>query len=40
MIGAGAVVNSSFEDGNVRLAGIPAKVVSDKPNAYMRTFDI
>jgi serine O-acetyltransferase len=29
-IGANAVVNSSFPDGNVTIAGIPAKIVSEK----------
>lgn len=35
MIGANSVVNSSFES-NIRIAGIPAKKVSDKANIYIR----
>lgn len=37
MIGANAVVNSSFEEGNVRSAGVPVKVVSNNPNVYKRS---
>lgn len=37
MIGANAVVNSSFKEGNVRIAGIPAKIVSNSPNVYKRS---
>ena len=36
MIGAGAVVNKSFKDGNCRIAGNPARVISNVPNVYMR----
>ena len=32
-IGANAVVNKSFPEGNVTLGGIPAKVISDKSTA-------
>lgn len=30
VIGANAVVNKSFEEGNVTLGGVPAKIISDK----------
>ncbi len=36
MIGAGAIVNKSFKDGNCRIAGNPARVVSNEPNVYKR----
>lgn len=36
MIGANAVVNKSFSD-NVVLAGVPAKVMSEKRNPLART---
>lgn len=36
MIGANTVVTKSFSEGNYRIAGIPAKVISDKPNCYKR----
>lgn len=36
MIGAGAVVTKSFEKGNVRIAGVPAKVISEEGNIYHR----
>ena len=39
MIGAGSVVNKSFKDGNCRIAGIPAKVISNEPNVYQRSLD-
>lgn len=35
MIGANSVVNSSFPS-NIRIAGIPAKKISEKPNIYVR----
>ena len=37
MIGANAVVSKSFEEGNCRIAGNPAKVISNEPNCYMRS---
>ena len=36
MIGANAVVCHSFEEGNCRIAGSPAKIISNKPNTYKR----
>lgn len=39
MIGANSVVNCSFIDGHVRIAGVPAKVVSNDPNFYIRNFN-
>lgn len=36
-IGANAVVNKSFPDGNVTLGGIPAKVISQKSTAGLLT---
>lgn len=35
-IGANAVVNSSFSEPRVTIAGVPAKVVSKKGNQYIR----
>ena len=37
MIGAGAIVNKSFENGNCTIAGNPAVCVSEHGNAYFRT---
>lgn len=37
MIGAGAVVNKSFPEGNCRIAGVPARVISNEPNVYKRS---
>lgn len=37
MIGAGAIVNKSFKDGNCRIAGNPARVISNEPNVYKRS---
>ncbi len=37
MIGANAVVNKSFSNGNCRLGGNPAVIISDLPNVYHRT---
>lgn len=39
IVAAGAVVNQSFEDGNVVLAGIPAKVVKRLPPYLTRDSD-
>jgi serine O-acetyltransferase len=36
MIGANAVVTKSFEEGCCRIAGIPAKKISDEGNFYHR----
>lgn len=36
MIGANAVVTASFPNGNCRIAGIPAKIISTEKNAYER----
>ena len=36
-IGANAVVNKSFKEANISIAGIPAKKVSDKGNLYLRS---
>lgn len=36
MIGANSVVTKSFEQGNVRIAGNPAKVISEEGNAFFR----
>lgn len=36
MLAANAVVNKSFEEGNCRVGGVPAKVISDNPNCYHR----
>lgn len=38
-IGANAVVNTSFEESNISIAGIPAKKVSNKGNRYLRKDD-
>lgn len=35
-IGANAVVNKSFEEENITIAGIPAKKISDKGNPYIK----
>lgn len=37
-IGANAVVNKSFLDKGITIAGVPARKVSDKPNPHLRTF--
>ena len=37
MIGAGAIVNKSFKDGNCRIAGNPARVISNESNVYARS---
>lgn len=34
MIGANAVVNKSFPDGHCRIAGVPAKVISNEGNIW------
>ena len=39
MIGANAVVTKSYPSG-VRVAGVPAKIVSNKPNALHRSWSI
>lgn len=39
MIGAGSVVNRAFKDGNCRIAGVPAKIISNEPNVYERSLD-
>jgi len=39
-IGANAVVNKSFLHSNVSIAGIPAKVVSEKGNANIRVYSV
>lgn len=36
-IGANAVVNKSFEEQNISIAGIPATKVSEKGNQYIRS---
>lgn len=36
MIGAGAIVNKSFEEGNCTIAGNPAIRVSDHGNVWFR----
>lgn len=40
MIGANSVVCKSFPEGNCRVAGNPAGIISDKPNCYKRSLDI
>ena len=35
-IGANAVVNKSFDESNIAIAGIPAKKVADMGNMYIR----
>ena len=37
MIGAGAIVNKSFKEGNCRIGGNPARVISKEPNIYHRS---
>lgn len=37
-IGANAVVNKSFEEKGVTIAGIPARIINNKPNPYKRFF--
>lgn len=39
MIGANAVVNKSFPEGNQIIAGVPAKVVSKRGNYYYKQFN-
>ena len=34
MVGANAVVTKSFPEGNCRIAGVPARIISDLPNIY------
>lgn len=36
MIGANSVVNKSFEEDNIRIAGIPAKIISKDKNPYTK----
>lgn len=36
-IGANSVVNKSFEEENITIAGIPAKKISDKGNPYIKS---
>ena len=36
MIGANAAVTKSFPEGNCRIAGVPAKIISNEPNALTR----
>lgn len=38
MIGANSVVNKSFADGNCRIAGITANIISTEPNRYKREY--
>lgn len=35
MIGANAVVNKSFPEGHCRIAGVPAKVISNEGNIWV-----
>lgn len=35
MIGANAVVNKSFPDGHCRIAGVPAKIISNEGNVWV-----
>ena len=35
-IGANAVVNKSFEEKGISIAGVPAKKISNHPNPYKR----
>lgn len=37
MIGAGAIVNKSFKNGNCRSVGNLARVISNEPNVYIRS---
>lgn len=37
-IGANAVVNKSFNERGITIAGVPASKVSDKPNPHQRTY--
>lgn len=37
-IGANAVVNKSFEEKGIAIAGVPAKKISNHPNPYIRNF--
>ena len=37
-IGANAVVNKSFDEKGITIAGVPARKVSDKPNPHLRDF--
>ena len=37
-IGANAVVNKSFEEKGISIAGVPAKKISNHPNPYKRNF--
>lgn len=39
MIGANSVVNKSFEEESITIAGSPAKKISDHGNVYKRIFD-
>ena len=36
MIGANTVVCKSFPEGNCRIAGNPARIISNEPNYYVR----
>ena len=38
MIGANSVVTKSFVQGNCRIAGAPARVISEEANVYMRSY--
>ena len=37
-IGANAVVNKSFTENGIAIAGVPAKKISNNPNPYMRKY--
>lgn len=39
-IGANAVVNKSFKETGISIAGVPAKKISNNPNPYIRTYMI
>ncbi len=38
MIGANSVVNKSFNEDNIRIAGVPAKIISRKGNALQKIY--
>ena len=37
-IGANAVVNKSFVEDGIAIAGVPAKKISNNPNPYVRNY--